>query len=126
MAGYHEDDSQRLARNINDLLQELRIAQAGVQILFGFLFSIIFNDAYRRATDVQHGAYLLAVLFTVISVALITAPAAWHRLLFRRGRRPEFLRVSNGFAPSALLLSVQCWSASVGDVPGLVEPVEVW
>ncbi len=49
---------ERLARNINDLLQELRVALAGVQILFGFLLSIVFTDTYRRASDVQHCAHL--------------------------------------------------------------------
>jgi Family of unknown function (DUF6328) len=53
---------QRLARNINDLLQELRVAQAGVQILFGFLLSIVFTGPYQRATALQHGAHLVAVL----------------------------------------------------------------
>jgi hypothetical protein len=98
MSGFPEEDAQRLARNINDLLQELRVAQAGVQILFGFLFSVAFTGTYRQANGVQHGAHLVAVSFAVIAVALLTAPAAWHRLLFRQGKRPEILRVSNTFA----------------------------
>jgi hypothetical protein len=102
MAGSTEDDLERLARNISDLLQELRVALAGVQILFGFLLSIVFTDAYRRASGIQHDAHLIAVLFAVISVALMTAPAAWHRLLFRQGQRPEILRVSNRFAIAGL------------------------
>lgn len=102
MSGSPEDDPQRLARNINDLLQELRVALAGVQILFGFLLSIVFTDAYRRATGVQHAAHLVAVSFAVISVALITAPAAWHRLLFRQRRRPEILRVGTRLAIAGL------------------------
>jgi hypothetical protein len=69
MSGAPEDEPQRLARNINDLLQELRVALAGVQILFGFLLSIVFTDTYRRATDVQHGAHLVAVAFALIAVA---------------------------------------------------------
>ena len=89
MSGSSEDPHQRLARNINDLLQELRVAQAGVQILFGFLLSIVFTYPYQRATAVQRGAHLVAVLFAVTSVALLTAPAAWHRLLFRQGQRAE-------------------------------------
>ncbi|MBA2473439.1 MAG: hypothetical protein H0V41_14820 [Pseudonocardiales bacterium] len=98
MSGSPEDEPQRLARNINDLLQELRVALAGVQILFGFLLSIVFTDTYRRASDVQHGAHLVAVAFALIAMALLTAPVAWHRLLFRQRQRPEILRVSNGFA----------------------------
>ena len=113
MSGSVEDDPARLARNINDLLQELRVALAGVQLLFGFLLSIIFTDAYRRASDVQHAAHLVAVLFAVISVALMTAPAAWHRMLFRQGRRPEILRVSNGFAIAGLAALALAMSSTV-------------
>ncbi len=102
MSGSPEDEPQRLARNINDLLQELRVALAGVQILFGFLLSIVFTDTYRRASDVQHGAHLVAVAFALIAMALMTAPVAWHRLLFRQRQRPEILRVSNGFAIAGL------------------------
>jgi len=91
-----------LARNINDLLQELRVSLAGVQILFGFLLSIVFTDTYQRASDVQHGAHLVAVSFALMSMALMTAPAAWHRLLFRQRQRSEILRVSNRFAIAGL------------------------
>ncbi|MGH3697579.1 MAG: DUF6328 family protein [Pseudonocardiaceae bacterium] len=102
MAGSIEDNRERLARNVNDLLQELRVALAGVQILFGFLFSIVFTEVYQRASDLQRYAHLVAVLFAVVSVALMTAPAAWHRLLFRQGRRAEILQVSNRFAIAGL------------------------
>jgi hypothetical protein len=113
MSGSPEDDPQRLARNINDLLQELRVAQGGVQILFGFLLSIVFSNVYGRATTVQHAAHLLAVLFAVFAVALLTAPAAWHRLLFRQGQRVEILRVSNGFAIAGLGCLALAMSATV-------------
>ena len=113
MSGAPEDEPQRLARNINDLLQELRVALAGVQILFGFLLSIVFTDTYRRATDVQHGAHLVAVAFALIAVALMTAPAAWHRMLFRQRQRPEILRGSNGFASAGLASLAIAMSATI-------------
>ncbi|MGH3767102.1 MAG: DUF6328 family protein [Pseudonocardiaceae bacterium] len=113
MSGSPGYDPEQLARNINDLLQELRVALAGVQILFGFLLSIVFTDAYRRASHVQHTAHLVAVLFAVVSVALMTAPAAWHRLLFRQGQRLEILRVSNGFAIAGLVCLAAAMSSTV-------------
>lgn len=113
MSGSPEDESQRLARNINDLLQELRVALAGVQILFGFLLSIVFTDTYRRASGVQHGAHLVAVAFALIAMALMTAPVAWHRLLFRQRQRPEILRVSNGFAIAGLASLAMAMSAAI-------------
>jgi hypothetical protein len=113
MSGSAEDPRQRLARNLNDLLQELRVALAGVQILFGFLLSIVFTVPYQHATTMQRVAHLIAVLFAVISVALMTAPAAWHRLLFRQGQRPEILRVSNGFAIGGLVCLALAMSSTV-------------
>ncbi|MGH3549073.1 MAG: DUF6328 family protein [Pseudonocardiaceae bacterium] len=113
MSGSSEDGPQRLTRNINDLLQELRVALAGVQILFGFLLSIVFTDTYRRASDVQHGAHLVAVAFALIAMALMTAPAAWHRLLFRQRQRPVILRVSNRFAIAGLASLAIAMSATI-------------
>jgi hypothetical protein len=113
MSGSSEDNQERLARNINDLLQELRVALAGVQILFGFLLSIVFTGPYQHTSAVQRGAHLVAVLFAVISVALMTAPAAWHRLLFRKGQRREILRVSNTFAIGGLASLALAMSSTV-------------
>ena len=93
-----ESHQRRLARNLNELLQELRVAQAGVQILFGFLLSIAFTERYAGADAYIRATHLITVLFAAGSVALLTAPAAWHRLLFRRGRREDVIEVANGFA----------------------------
>ncbi|GAA3458351.1 DUF6328 family protein [Saccharothrix longispora] len=94
-----EDSHQRrLARNLNELLQELRVAQAGVQILFGFLLSIAFTDRYAHADNYVRVTHLVTILFAALSIALLTAPAAWHRILFRRGRREDVIEVANRFA----------------------------
>jgi hypothetical protein len=92
-----------LARNLNELLQELRVAQAGVQILFGFLLSIAFTERYAEADNYVRATHLITILFAACSVALMTAPAAWHRLLFRRGRREDVIEVANRFAIAGLV-----------------------
>jgi hypothetical protein len=97
-----ETDQERINRNFNELLQELRVAQAGVQILFGFLLSITFTEVYTRATQFQKGTHLITVMFATAAVALLTGPAAWHRLLFRLGQRPRIVRVANALAVSGL------------------------
>ncbi|WP_026424229.1 DUF6328 family protein [Actinokineospora inagensis] len=105
-----ESPDQRLTRNVSELLQELRVAQAGVQILFGFLLSIAFTDAYRHDTTVlERTTHLIAVFFAVAATALLTAPAAWHRVLFRRGKRPEITRLGSRMATFGLV----CLSLSV-------------
>ena len=90
-----ESRDQQLARNVSELLQELRVAQAGVQFLFGFLLAVAFTEHYARASGFEQVVHLIAVVFATASVALLTAPAAWHRVLFRQGQRPQILRVAN-------------------------------
>jgi len=98
-----ESHQRRLARNLSELLQELRVAQGGVQILFGFLLSITFTDRYASADAYIRGTHLITILFAALSVALLTAPAAWHRLLFRRGRREDVIEIANRFAIAGLV-----------------------
>jgi MFS family permease len=90
-----ESESQQLTRNLNELLQEIRVAQAGVQILFGFLLSIAFTDRYASASGYIRTIHMLTVLFATAAVALLTAPAAWHRMLFRLGRRERIINVAD-------------------------------
>jgi hypothetical protein len=93
-----ESRTDQLARNLNELLQELRVAQAGVQILFGFLLSIAFTERYATASDFVRTTHLVTVLFATASVALLTAPAAWHRILFRLGLREKIIDVADKMA----------------------------
>ncbi len=104
-----ETEEDRLRRNLNELLQELRVAQAGVQILFGFLLAVTFTESYLRGTGFQHTVHLITVLFSVSAIALLTAPAAWHRMLFRHGQRQRILRISNTFA----LAGMACLAAAM-------------
>jgi ABC-type uncharacterized transport system permease subunit len=93
-----ESDQRRLARNVNELLQELRVAQAGVQILFGFLLSIAFTDKYPSTGIFVRTTHMVTVLCAALAVAFLTAPAAWHRVLFRQGRREDVVESGNTFA----------------------------
>ncbi|MGW6929676.1 DUF6328 family protein [Lentzea sp. NPDC054927] len=102
MSDAEESEHRRLARNVNELLQELRVAQAGVQILFGFLLSITFTDKYATASSLVRGIHLVTVLCAAMAVALLTAPAAWHRVLFRRGRREDVVAAGNTFLLAGL------------------------
>jgi len=95
MAQTAETEEERLQRNVNELLQELRVAQAGVQILFGFLLAVTFTEPYQRGDDLQHGIHLVTVMLAVAAVALLTAPAAWHRVLFRQGQRARIVNIAN-------------------------------
>lgn len=108
-----ESPDERLTRNVNELLQELRVAQAGVQFLFGFLLAVAFTEQYARASGFEQVVHLVAVLFATAAVALLTAPAAWHRMLFRRGQRPVILRVANTLAVTGLACLAVAMTATV-------------
>ncbi len=98
MSEAEESHQRRLARNVNELMQELRVAQAGVQILFGFLLSIAFTERYASVGNYIRVTHLVTVLCAAVSVAFLTAPAAWHRVLFRQGRREDVVSSGNSFA----------------------------
>ncbi|MFD4668492.1 DUF6328 family protein [Lentzea sp. NPDC058450] len=102
MSDIQESESRRLARNVNELLQELRVAQAGVQILFGFLLSIAFTEKYATASTFVRVTHMVTVLCAAAAVALLTAPAAWHRMLFRQGRREDVVAAGNTFLLAGL------------------------
>ncbi|HET9140441.1 DUF6328 family protein [Actinophytocola sp.] len=102
MSEAEESESQQLARNLNELLQEIRVAQAGVQILFGFLLSITFMERYVAASGYVKAIHLTTVLFATAAVLLLTGPAAWHRVLFRQGRREYIIRVADKLAIAGL------------------------
>jgi hypothetical protein len=99
----NEDEQERLTRNFNELLQELRVTQTGVQILTGFLLTLPFTDRFNTLDDLQKGVYLGVLVGSVIATGLIIAPVAFHRMLFRRGQRPWLVRNANRAARGGLL-----------------------
>ncbi len=79
-----ETEAERDDRNTMELLNELRVVGIGVQVLFGFLLSLPFTNRFTKLDSAQHGIYLATVVFAALSIALLVAPVAYHRLLFRR------------------------------------------
>ena len=114
-----ETPRQRLARNLNELLSELRVAQAGVQILFGFLLAVVFTAQFREASGFEKALHLVAVVLAASSTAFLTAPAAWHRILFRTGHRWEIVQSGN----RAVLAGLVCLAAAVTVTVALIVEV---
>nr|WP_174704879.1 DUF6328 family protein [Mycobacterium lepraemurium] len=81
-----ETEVQRLDRNWNSLLQELRVVQTGVQLLTGFLLTLPFQQRFDVLGPPMRVAYLATVVFPVCATVLLIAPVAMHRILFRRHR----------------------------------------
>jgi hypothetical protein len=80
---------ERADRNMNELLQELRVAQTGVQILFAFLLTLVFQQRFADITDAQRWTYVVTLLLSVVTAGLLVAPAAVHRATFQRGLKME-------------------------------------
>ncbi|MEH0822778.1 MULTISPECIES: DUF6328 family protein [unclassified Micromonospora] len=97
-----ESEKQRWQRNFADLLQELRVAQTGVQILFAFLLTLPFSNGFTRTSGFQKDVYIIALLSAAAATALIISPVAFHRALFRQGRKPELVRFAHRMASAGL------------------------
>lgn len=97
-----ETVAHRLDRNYGELLQELRVAQTGVQILFAFLLTIPFQSSFASLSAFQNGVYLTILLSAAVAVVLLIAPVATHRLLFRRGLKDELVHVTARLAAGGL------------------------
>jgi uncharacterized protein DUF6328 len=90
-----ETPQERTARELIELLQELRIVLPGVQVLFAFLLTVPFAGRFTELTAVQRHVFFGTLLCTAAATALLIAPSAHHRLLFRRGSREYRLRTGN-------------------------------
>ncbi len=106
-----ETEAQRDDRNVMELLNELRVVGIGVQVLFGFLLSLPFDNRFTKLYTAQRGVYLATVTLAALSTALLVAPVAYHRLLFRRHEKESLVRVTNVLAIAGLVtvgLAVSC------------------
>jgi hypothetical protein len=88
-----KDDKQD--RQMMELLNELRVAMPGVQILFGFLLTVPFAQGFTKVTDFQRDVYFVTLLLAALTTACLIAPSAAHRLLFHRGERPWLIEHAN-------------------------------
>src|SRR4051812_1396814 len=88
-----ETPMEKLDRNWNELLQELRVVQTGVQFLTGFLLTLPFQQRFSALSTHEQVTYVCALGLAIASTALIIAPVALHRNLFRKHARPELVEV---------------------------------
>ena len=99
-----ETQLQSVDRHFNELLQELRVAQTGVQILFAFLLGLAFTARFPLLTDVQQGIYVVTLVFSATSAALLIAPVGYHRTVFRQRLRSQLVRTGHRYAVAGLIL----------------------
>ena len=111
-----ETGAERDDRNLIELLQELRVAGLGVQVLFGFLLALPFTSRFAQLSHPQRGLYVISVVLAATSTALLLGPVAYHRLVFRQHQKEQLVKDANimailglaavGLAVSAAVLLV--------------------
>lgn len=101
--GRGEHPLERADRNLLELLQELRVAQIGVQILFAGLITMAFTERFARIDPLQRWTYVVTLLLTAVTTGLLIAPAAVHRMTFGRGVKPRTVRLGHRLFQFGLL-----------------------
>src|SRR5205809_1529106 len=101
----HDEESrqERVNRELIELLNELRVALPGVQVLFAFLLAVPFSNGYSRITAFQKNVFYATLAATAISTACFIVPTAYHRLNFRKREKEQILISSNKFAIAGIM-----------------------
>lgn len=108
-----ESTRERMDRYWTELLQELRVAQTGVQILTAFLLTLPFQPAFKDLSDSRTFVYVGVLLAAMTSMLMLLTPVALHRAVFRRGLKPWLVQTANIITRAGLVLLV---TANVGAV----------
>ena len=93
-----ESHKERVDRELIELLNELRVAIPGIQVLFAFLLTLPFSGGFEGLSDQQRAVYFSTLLVTATASAFLMAPASYHRVRFRQGDKEQMLRTANRFA----------------------------
>ena len=93
--GREESASERIDRNLQEMLGELRVALPGVQVLFAFLLVVPFNQRFATVTTLQQTIYFVTLLFTTASTICLISPTVHHRLEFRQQDKENIVRTGN-------------------------------
>ncbi len=98
-----ENPKEKRDRELIELLNELRVALPGVQVLFAFLLTVPFSQGFVRLTDQQRGVFFATFVTTALATALLMTPSAYHRVRFRQADKEHLLRIANVAALAGLV-----------------------
>jgi hypothetical protein len=102
LGGRHETEEERADRNLAELLQELRVAALGIQVLFGFLLAMPFAARFTALSNDQRHLYTATLFLAAVATALLSAPVAYHRIVFRHHEKKQLIAASNAMALGGL------------------------
>jgi hypothetical protein len=104
-----ETEGERINRNFSELLQEVRVAETGVQILFAFLLTLPFTQRFGDLTHRDIAAYAISAVGAAVATVVLVAPVSFHRITFRQGRKPELV----AFASVLALIGLTCFGVAL-------------
>jgi hypothetical protein len=107
-----EDPEDRIARELDELLQQLRLTLPGVQVLFAFLLTVPFTNRFHLVQGIERDAFIIAFLSTAAASALLLAPVAYARIQFRQFDKERLVRLGTGATIAGLVLLAVALSAS--------------
>jgi membrane-bound acyltransferase YfiQ involved in biofilm formation len=90
-----EEEQERLNRQMMELLNELRVAMPGVQVLFGFLLTVPFQQRFQRVNDFQETVYFATLIASAVATAFLIAPSAYHRLMLEQHDKPNIIHIGS-------------------------------
>ncbi|MDX6569346.1 MAG: hypothetical protein QOH15_1924 [Gaiellales bacterium] len=137
----HETQKDRLNRNLDQLLQELRVVLPGVQVLFAFLLAVPFSTRFDRVDQFERVVFFIALLFTAIAVVLLLAPSIQHRILFRHDQKHYLVHAGTvltiaGMTALAIAMTLSIvliahflygvWAAAVAGATAVVSIATIW
>ncbi|MFC8794586.1 DUF6328 family protein [Streptomyces cinereoruber] len=102
--GRDETVDERADRRWGELLQELRVAQTGMQILFGFLLAVVFQPRFAELNDIDHAIFVITVGFGAATVGALVGPVSLHRLVSGKDFKPQTVTIASRMTLVGLLL----------------------
>jgi O-antigen/teichoic acid export membrane protein len=117
-----ESVQMRADRNLAELLQELRVAGLGVQVLFGFLLALPFSARFGQLGQAQRDLYVTDLVLAAVATVLLVGPVAYHRLVFRRHQKEHLIRTANTLAIFGLVAVALAISGAVLLIVSYVAP----
>jgi hypothetical protein len=97
-----ETPDEQLDRNTIELLNELRVAGTGIQVMFAFLLVVPFNTGWSKTSSFERAVYFVTLALVALATFLLMAPPVHHRLLFRHHEKPYLIAVANKLAIAGL------------------------
>ncbi|MFF5438944.1 DUF6328 family protein [Streptomyces achromogenes] len=134
--GRDETEEERADRMWGELIQEVRVAQTGVQILFGFLLTVVFQPKYGRLADTDQAIYIVTVVMGACATGALIGPVSLHRLVSGHRVKPQAVRLASWMTLVGLALLLATMTSSLllilrvathdDYVPYLVTAVVAW